>query len=483
MKTSYDVLVSGAGPVGLWVACELKLAQIDVAVLDRRAARITESRALAIHGRTLETLGLRGCAEDFIKAGRKIPLMEYGALDTRLSFSPFESRFPFTLFLRQTKTEEFLERRALALGVPLLRETEVTQIEENDAEMKVTTSRGPFSASWLIGADGARSLVRRQAGIGFDGFDGRVTAMLGDVVLAKPPEEGGVVSMVTPRGALMMSPLGDGVHHRVIAIDAERPSVEKDAPLTVAELASATLKISGKDYAMGEASWLSRFTDATRLASTYRKGRILLAGDAAHIHAPMGGQGLNVGLQDAMNLGWKLAIVVKRQAPENLLDTYHSERRPVGQMLFDNTLAQVALATNFTPPNLSLRHTMNDILSFPDVNSRLASEISGFGVAYGYDKVVPENLPAHLLPGKRVPDVDLMIENKSATLYECMKKGEWVHLTLSPKKQDISEFPEWLDPNIVKHITADCVDDSPSFNGVSSVLIRPDGYVHSVAMA
>ncbi|QHC36797.1 FAD-dependent monooxygenase [Komagataeibacter xylinus] len=483
MKTSYDVLVSGAGPVGLWLACELKLAQIDVAVLDRRPARTTESRALAIHGRTLEMFGLRGCAEDFLEAGRKIPLMEYGALDTRLAFSSFESRFPFTLFLRQTKTEEFLEKRALALGIPLLRETEVTQVEQNEAEVHVTTSRGPFSAPWLVGADGARSLVRHQAGIGFDGFDGRVTAMLGDVVLAKPPEEGGVLSMVTSRGALMMSPLGDGVHHRVIAIDAERSSVEKDTPLTVAELASAALKISGKDYGMGEASWLSRFTDATRLASAYRKGRILLAGDAAHIHAPMGGQGLNVGLQDAMNLGWKLAMVVRKQAPDNLLDTYHSERRPVGQMLFDNTLAQVALATSFTPPNLSLRNTMNDILSFSDVNNRLASEISGFGIAYGYDKVVPETLPAHLVSGKRVPDVDLVVENQPATLYGCMEKGEWVHLAFSPEEQDVPECPEWLDPNIIKHITAYRVDDSPAFSGVSSVLIRPDGYAHSVAMA
>lgn len=482
MKTSYDVLVCGAGPVGLWLACELKLAQVDVAVLDRRPTRTTESRALAIHGRTLEMFGLRGCMEDFLAAGQKIPLMEYGALDTRLEFSSFESRFPFTLFLRQTKTEEFLEKRALALGVPLLRETEVTQVKEDGAEVRVTTSQGQFSAAWLVGADGARSLVRHQAAINFDGFDGRVTAMLGDVVLAKPPEGGGVLSMVTSRGALMMSPLGDRAHHRVIAIDAERSSVPKETPLTVAELASAALKISGKDYGMGEASWLSRFTDATRLASAYRKGRILLAGDAAHIHAPMGGQGLNVGLQDAMNLGWKLAMVVKKQAPESLLNTYHSERRPVGQMLFDNTLAQVALATNFTPPNLSLRNTMNDILSFPDVNRRLASEISGFGIAYGYDSVVPETLPIHLASGKRVPDVDLIVENQSATLYGCLEKGEWVHLALSSKEQDVSEFPDWLDPHIVKHITADCVNDSPSLAGISSVLIRPDGYAHSVTM-
>nr|WP_048856251.1 FAD-dependent monooxygenase [Komagataeibacter xylinus] len=483
MKTSYDVLVCGAGPVGLWLACELKLARIDVAVLDRRPVRTTESRALAIHGRTLEMFGLRGCAGDFLGAGRKIPMMEYGALNTRLVFSSFESRFPFTLFLRQTRTEEFLEKRALALGVPLLRETEVTQVAENEAGVHVTTSRGPFSAPWLVGADGARSLVRHQAGIGFDGFDGRVTAMLGDVVLAKPPEGGGILSMVNARGALMMSPLGDDVHHRVIAIDAARPSVEKDTPLTVAELASAALKISGKNYEMGEASWLSRFTDATRLASAYRKGRILLAGDAAHIHAPMGGQGLNVGLQDAMNLGWKLAMVVRKQAPESLLDTYHSERRPVGQMLFDNTLAQVALATDFTPPNLSLRNTMNDVLSFPDVNCRLAGEISGFDIAYGYDTVIPENLPACLAAGKRVPDVDLMIDTQPATLYDCMKKGEWVHVALAPEKRDDPASPEWLKPDIVKYIRARCVGNSPSFTGIASVLIRPDGYVHSVTTA
>ena len=482
METSYDVLISGAGPVGLWLACELKLAGVNVAILDRRSARTTESRALAIHGRTMEVFGLRGLEGDFLAAGRKIPMMEYGALDTRIAFAPFESRFPFTLFLRQTKTEEFLEKRALALGVPLLRSTEVTEVVDTGSEVQVTTSAGSFSGAWLVGADGARSLVRHQAGIGFEGFDGHITAMLGDVVLASPPEEAEVLSMVTSRGALLMSPLGDGVHHRVIAVDAEQPSVDKNTPLSVAELAAAATKISGRDYGMDEASWLSRFTDATRLASTYRKGRILLAGDAAHIHAPMGGQGLNVGLQDAMNLGWKLAMVVRNLAPENLLDSYDAERRPVGKMLFDNTLAQVALATDFSPPNLSLRNTMNDILSFPDVNRRIEGEISGFDVAYGYDRVVPENLPAHLVSGKRVPDVSLIVENQSVTLYHLMGKGEWVHLTLSSAKHDLPGSPEWLRPDSVKQVVGQIVGDSPSFAGVSAVLIRPDGYVHSVSM-
>jgi 2-polyprenyl-6-methoxyphenol hydroxylase-like FAD-dependent oxidoreductase len=385
MNDQFDVVVVGAGPVGLWLACELALAKVKVAVIERRHERVTQSRALAVHGRTLEMFALRGLADRFIARGRAIPAAHFGGLEAPLDFSVFETRFPFMLLLPQAVTEALLEERALELGAVIRRGHLVETIEAGADGVIVEGRSGEASfqlaARYVVGADGARSVVRRAAAIDFLGHDARLTMMLGDVALDAPPEKPMLI-IVNEFGGMIVVSLGDGVHHRIVVVDRPVTEVGAAEPVLLAKLAAAAAHIAKTDLLPRDPIWLSRFTDETRLAEHYRKGRLLLAGDAAHIHAPMGGQGMNVGIQDAMNLGWKLASVVHGAAPEALLDSYELERRPVGETLRRNTLAQLALFCTFDPPTLALRRMLEDILRMPDVNRRLAEEASGFSVAY-----------------------------------------------------------------------------------------------------
>lgn len=475
MKKNFDVIVAGAGPVGLWLACELKLAGVDVAVIERRRERTVQSRALTIHGRTLEVFALRGLAGRFLRSGKHIPSGHYAALDTRLDFSPFDTRFPYTLFLPQAVTEERLEERAQELGVVVARGVEVNAVADMGDHVDISTGCGDFSAAYLVGADGARSVVRTGADIAFDGLEAGHSLMLGDVVLASPPASP-VVSKTNEHGTVMIAPLGDGKHHRIVLVDPQRTHVPRFEPVTLEELAAPAARIAGEDFEPHDPIWMSRFTDETRLASTYRKGRILLAGDAAHIHAPMGGQGMNVGLQDAMNLGWKLAAVVKGEAPTALLDTYTEERRSVGQTLYANTLSQVGLVTRFDPATLALRDTLADLLTMPAVNRRLAGEISGFDVHYASPsaEAVP---PGKLHAGARVPDIDLTIDGVATTLYSSMVDGKWLHLVLDTSMSTTG--PDWLPKSSIRTAEARSVEHG-AFQGVRALLVRPDGYVHSI---
>ncbi|MFI0842622.1 FAD-dependent monooxygenase [Mesorhizobium sp. IMUNJ 23232] len=477
MKKTYEVIVAGAGPSGLWLACELRLAGVDVAVIERRAERSRQSRALTMHGRSLEIFALRGLADRFLATGKPIPTGHYAALDTRLDFSPFETSFPYTLFIPQAATEERLETRAAELGVDILRGTAVTGIEDCGDHVLVSTDGGACSALYVVGADGARSLVREQTGIAFEGVAARNTMMLADVVLGVPPARP-VVSVTDENGSVMIAPLGDGVHHRIVLVDPERMHVPRSEPVTLEEVATAAERILGIDCQPGDPIWLSRFTDETRLASAYRKGRVMLVGDAAHIHAPMGGQGMNVGIQDAMNLGWKLAAVVRGRAPEILLDSYEAERRPVGQTLYANTLAQAGLVTRFDPATLALRATLNDLLAIPAANRRLAGELSGFDLAYGA-WMATTRASGHLAAGGRVPDVSLTTTGeRERNLYRLLEAGDWLHLAFDAGAEAPS--PAWLDANAVRSVSATPKDDG-IFAGVRAALVRPDGYAAAVA--
>jgi 2-polyprenyl-6-methoxyphenol hydroxylase-like FAD-dependent oxidoreductase len=393
MDKEFDVVIVGGGPVGLWLACELALAKVNVAVLERRTERVTQSRALAIHGRTLEVFALRGLADRFLARGRAIPSGHFGALDTRLDFSVIDTRFPFMLLLPQATTEALLEERALEIGVSMKRGHLVEAVEQNADHVIIcglndeTSFR--FSARYVVGADGARSMVRRAAAIEFVGHSARHMMMLGDLVLDAPPPRP-MVTVVNEAGGLLVAELGDGLHHRVALMDAAAASLATVEPLSLAELTAAAARIAGTDFQPRDPIWLSRFTDETRLAEHYRKGRMLLAGDAAHIHAPMGGQGMNVGIQDAMNLGWKLASVVHGNAPDELLDTYERERWPVGEVLRRNTLTQLRLFSTFDPSTLAMRRTFEDVLRVPAINRYFADEVSGFGVAYPEPLFAPQ---------------------------------------------------------------------------------------------
>nr|WP_299506817.1 FAD-dependent oxidoreductase [uncultured Rhizobium sp.] len=476
MKMNYDVIVVGAGPVGLWLACELKLAGVDVAVIERRRERTAQSRALTIHGRSLEVFALRGIADRFLSKGKPIPTGHYAALDTRLNFSTFDTRFPYTLFIPQAVTEARLEERALELGVTVLRGITVTGIRDDGSRVHISTDGGEFSGSYVVGADGARSVVREHAGISYEGAEARNSLMLADVVLALPPAKP-VVSATNKHGSVMIAPLGDGKHHRIVLVDPQRTHVPRTEPVTLQEVAGPTARIVGEDYQPREPIWLSRFADETRLAGTYRKGRILLAGDAAHIHAPMGGQGMNVGLQDALNLGWKLAAVVKGEAPDKLLDTYDEERRPIGQILYTNTLAQVGLVTRFDPATLALRETLNDLLKIPAVNHRLAGELSGFDVAYGADAKAALTA-GQLAAGVRVPDIELVgRDGGPMSLYSLLVEGRWLHISFKPGAS--VSGPEWLRSSSVQSMAV-APSGHAALRGVRALLVRPDGYVAAV---
>ncbi len=476
MKNFYEVIVVGAGPVGLWLACELKIAGIDVAVIERRMVRSTQSRALTIHGRSLEVFQLRGIADRFLCRGTPIPSGHYAALDTRLDFSSFGSRFPYTLFIPQVVTEALLEERALELSVTILRGITVTGIRDNGSQVIVSTDDSAFSCSYVVGADGARSIVRQQAVITYDGVAASNSLMLADVILGSPPAKS-AISVTNQYGSVMIAPLGDGHHHRIVLVDPQRVHIPKTEPVTLKEITEGTARVVGENYHPRDPIWLSRFSDETRLAETYRQGRILLAGDAAHIHAPMGGQGMNVGLQDAMNLGWKLAAVVKGDAPDALLDSYNTERRPVGQALYTNTLAQAGLVTRFDPATLALRETLNDLLKIPAVNRRLAGELSGFDATIGHEaKAVSDS--EGWQTGRRATDITLINnENQSISLYSLLEDGHWLHLSLCSGAS--VPGPQWLQKSRIRFLAA-VPSDLTVLQGVRALLVRPDGYIAAI---
>ena len=479
MAEVLDVAVVGGGPTGLWLTCELALAGVRVQVFERRAEPVRESRALTLHPRTLEVLALRGLEGRFLAQGRPLPTGHFAMLDTRLDFSVLDTRFPYTLFLPQAVTEALLEARARELGVDVLRGHTVEALRQDDdgVELEGTSSAGAFQvrARFVVGADGARSAVRRLAGIAFPGTDVTRTAMLGDVTLGEPPSQP-AIGIANTRGGVMVVPMAPGVH-RIVINDPLREHVSVREPVTMEELLASVTRLAGTDFGMKDPRWLSRFGNETRLADRYREGRVLLAGDAAHIHFPAGGQGLNVGLQDAMNLGWKLAAVVKDGAPEALLDSYMRERRPVGDALIRNTLAQTALMSA-TQETLALREVMSDMLRAPDLNRKLANAIGALDVGYPSLEVPAPRVDAPLLPewsGRRLCDLDLTRdEGADITLYAALHPGRWLMLGFGS-----GPLPRWEPgwPPKATHLRARRPVGRAEFRDVGGMLVRPDGHV------
>lgn len=476
-NTHTEVIIVGAGPVGLTLACELRLAGIHVAVLERRAERTTQSRALTIHGRTLEMLGLRGLDQRFLPLGKPLSSGHFAGLDSRLDFSIFDSPHPYTLFLPQSTTERLLEQRLLEEDVAVVRGALVEQVQQDADGVMVsgTCEDEQFSvrAQYLIGADGGHSLVRQQAGIAFDGVAASCSMLMGDVLLRHPPASP-MLALTNAAGSLMMVPLGDG-RHRVIVMNAQRPHVAATEAATLEELSQVSSSIAGHDFGLHDPVWLSRFGDETRLARHYRQGRIFLAGDAAHVHMPAGGQGMNVGMQDAMNLGWKLAGVLKGHAPDSLLDSYHAERHPAGLALQHNTLAQTALLMRFDPHTLALRASISDMLAQPELNRKMASDLSGFGLRYATP--LASSAGSADWTGRRAPDWLLRLADGTAVgIHELLHAGKWLQLSVgeAPGTPPFGFDREWLTSLKVK---AMC----PQMAGLASVLIRPDGYIDTAS--
>lgn len=456
-----EVVVVGGGPVGMWLAAELHRGGVRVAVLEKRARRSPHSKALTLYPRTIEQFALRGLAGRFLAEGTPVPSSHFAILDNRLDFSFLDTRYPFTLFLPQRRTEELLRDHLDELGVPFLPAHEVTGVRQSDAgaAVDVATPSGPatFEAAYVVGCDGGHSTVRRAAGIEFSGSPSTWHTIMGDVEMDDPPSAP-ALTRSTPGGSLYMAALG-GSRWRLATIDHATLYDPPDGPVAFGELRDSALRLADTDFGMRETpdAWLSRIGNETRQAVAYRAGRVFVAGDAAHIHYPAGGQGLNLGLQDATNLGWKLAAVLRGWAPSSLLDTYETERVPVGLDVVEDSLAQCGLFAAPGREGVALRDRFNALLgSQPSLNRALALRLSGLGVRYGED-------------GVRVPDLDLR-GGPAASVYGLLHAARFV--LLARPGADVPDPGKHVDV-----VRAEIVTDDPEWSGAGPLLVRPDGYL------
>ncbi|MFD4872940.1 FAD-dependent monooxygenase [Streptomyces sp. NPDC058420] len=469
-----EVIVVGAGPVGLWLARELRLAGVPVVVLERAVQRAPHSKALGIHPRTIEVLAMRGLAGPFLDGGVKVPAWHFAMLDNRLDFRTLPTPFPFMLAHPQVRTEELLEAAAVELGVRILRGHTVTGLTEDpdgtSVTVEVTGQDGvphPRRARFVVGCDGAGSTVRKAAGIDFPGTDATLFGFLGDVQLDAPPKELGLV-WHSEHGTLTVAPAPGGLF-RVMGYDAAHQDPAEE--LTLDQLRETAIRLAGSDFGMRDPGHLSRFGNATRQAATYRKGRVLLAGDAAHMAFPAGGVGLNVGVQDAMNLGWKLAAVVQHRATPDLLDSYQSERHPVGRALAEHTLAQTQLITTTSPEGKALRSLLSGLIaSQPRFSRELAMKLSALDVAY------PATDPdAHPLTGARAPDL-VSVEDGRSLFSGVLRQGRPVLLDFSGSGLGAAakQAASLGVPNQASRLAP---HSDPAWSAVGAALIRPDGHV------
>jgi 2-polyprenyl-6-methoxyphenol hydroxylase-like FAD-dependent oxidoreductase len=448
----HAVVIAGAGPTGLMLAGELALAKVDVAIVERRENQeLAGSRAGGLHVRTIELLDQRGIAERFISQGTIHKVVHF-ALPLDISDAP--TRHNYVLGLWQNRIERILADWVGELNVPIYRAREVTRFAQDDAGVEVELSDGQsLRAQYLVGCDGGRSLIRKQAGIDFPGWEASTSYLIAEADMVEEPPFGF-------RGAHAIGKLEDG-RARVLLVD---PQVVNEQP-TLDDLRAALVRVYGKDFGFHNATWISRFTDATRQAAAYRDRRVLLAGDAAHIHSPVGGQGLNIGVHDAVNLGWKLAQVVHGTSPDRLLDTYHAERHPVAARVLQNTMAQTALRRT-DDRTKALVDAVSELLRMDEPRKRYAAMMSGLDVHYDLGE-------GHPLLGRRMPDLDLEGGTRVFTLLHearpvllsfgaALDIGPWADRV---RQVDARYTGEWVLP-VFGAVTAP-----------SAVLIRPDGYV------
>ncbi|MCX4633287.1 FAD-dependent monooxygenase [Streptomyces sp. NBC_01443] len=468
-----DVVIAGAGPTGLMLACELRLAGVDVVVVERLEERTGESRAGGIHSRTLEVLDQRGILDRFLAVGELQPVGHFSGL--YLDFDESESRHPYPLMILQSDIERLLEEWAAELGVQVRRSSEVSGIHQDQDGVTVelgTADAAPATlrARYLVGCDGGRSTVRKLAGIDFPGTEATMTALIGDVELPDLPED--YVWVRRCAGGDYSAIAFEPGWYRVITSEYDRVADRDEAP-TFEQLRESLIRVAGTDFGMHSPRWVSRFNDAARQAAEYRQGRVLLAGDAAHIHFPAGGQGLNMGVQDAVNLGWKLASVVRGRAPESLLDSYHAERHPVGERVLHNTRAQSALARPGAQTD-ALREVFGSLMVFDDVNRHLRLMLTALDIRYPVDV-------DHPLAGRRVPDADLKTPEGTIGVYDLLHAGRPVLLDLSGSAEVAAVAEGWADR--VDLVEARSEDDQwavPAIDQVpapAALLIRPDGHV------
>jgi 2-polyprenyl-6-methoxyphenol hydroxylase-like FAD-dependent oxidoreductase len=473
--TEHAVVSAGGGPTGLMLAGELALAGVDVGIVERRASQaLTGSRAGGLHSRTIEVLDQRGIADRFLSEGQKAQVAGFASV--RLDISDFPTRHNYGLGLWQNHIERILAGWVGELAVPIYYGTEVTGFAQDDTGVDVELSDGQsLRAEYLVGCDGGRSLVRKAAGIEFPGWDPTISSLIAEVEVTEAPKLGmhrnafgvhafGKVEYEIRNGEVVYKDGGP------VGVMVTEEHVGPTTEPTLRDLSAALIAVYGTDYGIHSPTWISRFTDMTRQAATYREGRVLLAGDAAHVHSPVGGQGLNTGVQDAVNLGWKLAQVVHQTAPESLLDTYHAERHPVAARVLRNTMAQTALMRADDRME-ALRDTVSELLSMDEPRKRFAAMMSGLDIHYDLGD-------GHPLLGRRMPDLDLVTANGPLRVFTLLHDARPVLLNLGePGGFDITP---WADRVQLLDAEYEGAWELPVIGAVTAptaVLIRPDGYV------
>ncbi|MFI9617262.1 FAD-dependent monooxygenase [Streptomyces sp. NPDC052023] len=462
-----QVIVVGAGPAGMMLAGELRLAGVDVIVLEKLPARTGESRGLGFTARTMEIFDQRGLLPRFgdIEVSN---VGHFGGLP--VDFGVLDGAHQAAKTIPQSVTETVLEEWATQLGADVRRRHDVLSVKEKEDSVEVE-ARGPegvhrLRAEYLVGCDGGRSTIRKAAGFEFPGTAATLEMFLADVKGIKL--EPRMIGETLPGGMVMVGPLPGGIT-RLIVCERGTPPQRREKPPTWDEVAAAWQRLTGDDISHAEPVWVSSFGDATRQVTEYRRGRVFLAGDSAHIHLPAGGQGMNTSIQDSVNLGWKLGAVVRGRAPEALLDTYHAERHPVGKRLLMNTQAQGLLFLS-GPEVQPLRDVLTELIQYPEVSRHFAAMVSGLEIRYDLDG------GPHPLLGRRLPDVKLTGHRLVSSSTEALHAGRGVLLDLADNERLRDRAWDWQDR--IDIVTAEPVlpENSP-LAGTTAVLVRPDGYV------
>ena len=462
--TEHAVVIAGGGPAGMMLAAELALAKVDVAVVERRPDHVlADSRAGGFHSRTIEVFDQRGVADRFLAEGQAAQVATFGS--TVLDMSDFPTRHPYSLGIFQNQIERIMAAWIAELPVRIYYECEVTGFAQDDTGVDVRVSDGvPLRAHYLVGCDGGRSLIRKAAGIEFPGWDPTKSNLIAEVEMTEEPPLGIRHDAAGVHGLHRME---DGRTVRVVVTEQQLgPGSEP----TLRDLSEALITVYGTDFGIHNPTWISRFTDMTRQAAAYRDGRVLLAGDAAHVHYPAGGQGLSLGVQDAVNLGWKLAQVVNGTSPDRLLDSYHAERHPVAARALEYTMAQSVLQRRDDRIE-ALVDVVSELASMDEPRKRLAGMISGLDIHYDLGE-------GHPLVGRRMPDLDLIAADGPLRAFELLHDARPLLLNLGERGE--VDITPWADRVQLIDASYEGEWELPVIGLVSApttVLIRPDGYV------